>query len=341
MTQFSLLLPTRGRPALLQRLFHSIACTTSNLDEVEAVLYIDNDDLESANVHYPGLSIIIVRGARKTMGEMTQACYDASHGQVIALINDDAVFHTSGWDETILDSFSKFSDSIALVYANDQYYGKQVSTFPILHHRCCELLGQVVPAAYNSHCIDSHILDIFQRLAALGHDRLMYLPHVTIEHMYFNLGLEAYGETHADNCHHDDQRTYLSLSEERQQIALRLAEAIESSRQTPPSPNGKSTVSLIVFLDKDLQGAPALWEIVKDTENAAYIEEVIIIGDDQHLDAPSQFKHKLKLYPRSRETMAALAQNSRGDFVAFLHSSSQPKKGWLKSSLAAFRHEKI
>jgi hypothetical protein len=51
----SLLVPTRGRPQLLQRLFDSLAETTSRLERIEIVLYIDDDDLPTHGPNEPAV----------------------------------------------------------------------------------------------------------------------------------------------------------------------------------------------------------------------------------------------------------------------------------------------
>ena len=45
--RISLLLPTRGRPAWVERLFDSIVATASQLARIEVVMYVDDDDAGS------------------------------------------------------------------------------------------------------------------------------------------------------------------------------------------------------------------------------------------------------------------------------------------------------
>ena len=44
MPRISLLLPTRGRPHLIRRLFDSVAMCTNRLEDLEIILYLDDDD---------------------------------------------------------------------------------------------------------------------------------------------------------------------------------------------------------------------------------------------------------------------------------------------------------
>jgi len=179
--EFSLILPTRDRPKLAYRLLKSIRETTSNIDKIEVVLYLDEDDADSQQIDYPGVPLLKIVGNDKNMGVIINKCYDKSQGKFIMLINDDMIFRTKNWDDKIINEFANFSDGIAIIYGNDLYYGKRVPTFPILSRIACEIMGHVCPVEYKKHCIESHLFDIFTRLADLGHNRRIYLPKVVFE----------------------------------------------------------------------------------------------------------------------------------------------------------------
>jgi len=104
----SLLLPSRGRPAQLQRLFDSIVATTANIEKLEIILYIDEDDLPTEKVSHPSLSLIkLVKRPGERMGRMNQLCYEASQGRYVMLMNDDVVFRTPRWDERVVEVFTR------------------------------------------------------------------------------------------------------------------------------------------------------------------------------------------------------------------------------------------
>ena len=60
----SFLLPTRGRPTLVERLFRSMVETTSRLDRVEVVLYVDEDDTGSHHLASEQVSVTRIVGPR-------------------------------------------------------------------------------------------------------------------------------------------------------------------------------------------------------------------------------------------------------------------------------------
>ena len=115
----SLLLPTRGRPALVERFFQSVVEMTAHPERVEVVLYIDEDDCGSHHLDCPGIRVTKIIGPRMTMGAYNAACLEKATGSIIMLVNDDMVIRTKGWDERIVALDGSFPDGIYLVYGND------------------------------------------------------------------------------------------------------------------------------------------------------------------------------------------------------------------------------
>lgn len=220
---FSILLPTRGRPAILKRCLESIAATAAALQGIECVLYVDDDDDTSLGVEQPGLALTRVIGPRRTMGAMHQACYAASKGRFVMLAGDDIIFRTPGWDETVLRAVSRFPDDIVMAYGNDLIQGRNMSTAPILGRAACELLGGPCPAEYPSEFIDTHILDQFTKLRYWGFDRIVYLDQVIFEHMHFVVGKADFDATYANRPKTMDCRElFFSLDPLRVELARKI-----------------------------------------------------------------------------------------------------------------------
>ena len=182
MFQFSLLLPTRGRPNLVDRLFQSIIDTARSIERLEIILCLDDDDLESQNISSEALSIrkvVLPRGS--TMGSLNRCCFEASSGRYVVLMNDDVIIRTKHWDRKISEAFSVYQDDIALIHINDLLFRESLCTFPILSRKACLEIG-ICPVEYRKYRIDDHIHDTYQMLAYLGHRRILYLADVTFEH---------------------------------------------------------------------------------------------------------------------------------------------------------------
>jgi glycosyltransferase involved in cell wall biosynthesis len=118
----SLIVPTRNRVKLLRRLFDSIEETCKSTDNLEVLLGIDDDDIEtiqfiekySEDSRFVIKSIIGERGKgyvdlHNRINELCQI----SSGEFLFFLADDVQFMTKNWDEKILATYnSVYSDNI-------------------------------------------------------------------------------------------------------------------------------------------------------------------------------------------------------------------------------------
>ncbi|MBM4348293.1 MAG: glycosyltransferase family 2 protein [Deltaproteobacteria bacterium] len=240
MYKFSFLIPTRGRPQLVKRFFESILDTAYFIEEIEVILCLDDDDWESQNISDERLSIKkVVFPKGSNMGSLNRACFEASSGRYLILINDDVIIRTKGWDKTISAVYSTYSDDIALIHVNDLLFRESLCTFPILSRRACLKIG-ICPEEYRKYRIDDHIYDTYQMLAYLGHRRILYLADVVFEH---DQKIRSYqtpisqvfkvenGDINLSNKEiiESDNRIFDEKFEARKQDAMKLACLIEKS----------------------------------------------------------------------------------------------------------------
>ncbi len=374
---FSLILPTRDRPMLVKRLFDSLTQTVGDPDQVEIVLYTDQDDIESRKISHPLLDTVKQTGPRprKTMGNIIKDCYEASRGRYIMLINDDVVFHTKNWDVELLEAFSQFPDEVALVYGKDLYYGKEMSTFPVLSRTACDLMDGICPGKYDNHCIDAHVFDTFKRLSGLGHNRTVYLPNVVFEHMHYDLGASACEAGLEHKNDQDDQAAYLSFAEERQRTAARMAQYIESqknsvaktndreaqkSRHLEPSGNAVSknrttisrqlSVSLIMPVNNSSleYAAACLQAVLDDNKDKKLPYEFVIVAGGEAAETskyPRNIRSKMMIVPDEQTNTAAAfnagASAANGEYLVFLDSNAFPLPGWLRALVEAAQDEEV
>lgn len=341
---FSLILPTRGRLYLVNRLLDSIIETTSNLDLIEIVLCIDEDDTESRHIIHPLLSVrnIVIPRKNSGMGDIFKLCCEKNTSRYIILINDDVIFRTHNWDIRVLEAFSHFPDDVALVYLNDLYYGSKLSSFPVLSRTVCDLMSGVCPSGYLSHGIDSHIFDIFERLSALGFERRKYLPQVVFEHMHYGVTLASYEGNYCPD-HTRDQLLFSSLADERQQVAAKMARYV----QTCPRKESLAvlpSVSIIMHTRDNLSksGRACLEEIRQDNRYRKLNYEIIIVSNGlperntiSCLD--KDLRSKIRLVSCESESTAEILHKaaivSNADYLVFLNDRCLPVSGWLVSLL--------
>src|SRR5262249_43816818 len=153
-------------------------------ENLEVILYIDEDDEPSHDIDHPDLRVVKLIHRRAKMGAMTQLCYGCAAGRYVMLWNDDVLCRTPGWDTAVLERFAALTDDVALVWGNDLFRGETLPSHPILSRTVCELMGGVCPREYLRDYIDTHIFDVFCRLKVLGHNRLVYMPEVIFEHRH-------------------------------------------------------------------------------------------------------------------------------------------------------------
>jgi|SRR5579859_7562763 len=137
----SLLIPTRARTAYLQRLFASLEATTSSKNEVDAWVYVDEDDDATRGfiAAHPTLPYTfqvhwLVGERTNTQGEMTNRLWErsASNAGIYFPLPDDYVFTTPGWDRLVRDAFNRFPDRIVLVYPDEATASVEQVTLIIL-----------------------------------------------------------------------------------------------------------------------------------------------------------------------------------------------------------------
>lgn len=230
--KLSLLLPTRKRPLLVKRLFQSIINYTTDLENLEIIMYLDEDDHESHGIEDPGLHIIKKIGPRSTMGTYNTKCLEGSSGDIIMLMNDDLVILTPGWDRIIIDHFRSISDGIYLAFPNDSESGHRMCTFPIMSRNTCDILLKPYPKEYNALYIDAHIFDIFTRLKHFGYDRMFYLEKVVFDHRHFINGKVRPDASYSHKNRFTDAMVFISFRHLRQASAQRLVSAIEGRSLT-------------------------------------------------------------------------------------------------------------
>ncbi len=230
----SLIVPTRGRTQQLRRLLDSLAVTTASLDEVEVVVVLDDDDLDSMAFCHDSVPLRkAVVPAGLTMGALNMAGYEACSGSYIMLLNDDVIVRTPGWDERVRACFQDFPDELVLIHTNDLLFGETLCTFPLVSRAYCDLAGGICPRDYIRYRIDDHIGDTFNLLALLGERRIVYLPDVVFEHFHYAEPVSGVREyTFDPRIMAVDAPRFEALRPQRAALALQLKQSIDERSRT-------------------------------------------------------------------------------------------------------------
>jgi GT2 family glycosyltransferase/SAM-dependent methyltransferase len=229
----SLILPTRGRPDGLARFLGSVATMTTELNNVEVVLVMDEDDTATLQFEPPdGMRIVkTVVPPGLTMGRLNTAGFDACTGANVMLVNDDILVQTPGWDEQVFDVMRHHPDGVYLIHVNDGIFQERLCTFPLVSRQYCDLAGGICPPEYRRYRIDDHIYNVFNLVSVLGRNRIVYLPEVRFEH-YNYVRLEGGSiEYQPDQViHRHDTELFDGWLERRKDLAVSLLEIVDRHR---------------------------------------------------------------------------------------------------------------
>ncbi|CCQ89792.1 hypothetical protein NITGR_170049 [Nitrospina gracilis 3/211] len=234
--RISVLMPTRHRPEQAARCIASLVETATHPEALEVVVYVDDDDPESHALDRNDIAFHRIVGPRLNLGALNSACLQQATGDILGAVNDDVVVRTQGWDDRLRAIHARFPDGIYLAYPNDLFFGARMASFPFMARATCDALGEPFPAEYPGDFQDHHLLDLFQRLKHRGHDRLVYLEDVEMEHLHVRFGNgEGDADTYNGRALGEGDDVFLALHPYRRRLTHRLQAVIEQC-PLPPVP---------------------------------------------------------------------------------------------------------
>lgn len=220
--RISLLLPTRGRPELVERFLQSVIAQSTHPELIEVILCVDDDDLKSHGISSNELALKLIIVPRQTMGAYNAICLEHATGEITIAVNDDIIIRTKGWDEKVRALDARYPDGIYLGYANDLFKGRKLCTFPILSRETCAALTDPYPKLYKGAFIDVHLMDIFRRLEKRAYPRMAYAEDIVFEHVHYRVNPDALDETYRERARFADDTTFIVLAASRRLEADRL-----------------------------------------------------------------------------------------------------------------------
>ena len=180
--KITILLPTRGRPELLEKSLKSLIDRASNPEDIEIMLGLDEDD--TATIDYIKETIapyLQDKGVEaranifKPLGYENLHTYvntlaGASMGEWLFFWNDDGIMTTEGWDNVI----NSYTGQFKLLAPNDNHNGHPYAIFPVVPRDWYILTGHLSQNAQNDAWLShiAYMLDIFERIdIEFVHDR--------------------------------------------------------------------------------------------------------------------------------------------------------------------------
>ena len=176
----SVLLPTRGRVAHLERSLKSLAETIDQKVRAEIIVRCDDDDLETKRwleAHSKTWSLLL-HGPRGQGYADLHLMYDdmcrMSRGQFLFMWNDDNTMQTTGWDLEIAKHAS--NDDYPLYLDTTVYNGPEIHHYvlPIVHRSYWHILGRYSASAHN----DTYIYEVLHPFF----DRVYRPTNIVVQH---------------------------------------------------------------------------------------------------------------------------------------------------------------
>jgi hypothetical protein len=182
----SVLLPSRGRPEGVVRLWDSLVAKTSG--EWEMIVRLDDDD---ASPYPPLTDVRYLRGPRGVLSDLWNDAWRQAQGNIFALCADDVIYRTQGWDRIVGDAFP--ADGIAYVHGDDLGgKGQTLGTLGFLHRNWTDAVGTFTPPYFVCDYADLWLNEIADNLG-----RRVFVPIVT-EHMHPAFGKAPVDQTHRE-----------------------------------------------------------------------------------------------------------------------------------------------
>ena len=192
--KFSLLCPSRKRPAQLQDLYNNIKDTVENPDEVELLVKFDLDDTVPEWMKLNGCKFFFGQRSEYLQRDYYNWLAEKATGQYLWAIGDDVRFKTKGWDRfvsrRIEDYLLNKPDRIAYIYVDEEGSTARHPCFPLITQEAYKTLGMYFHPELMSWGADRTLYEVYE-----GIDRVFYIPNVEIKHLSYHDGAGIFDET--------------------------------------------------------------------------------------------------------------------------------------------------
>lgn len=182
--RISVIVATRGRVALLDKMLRSLQLTAHDPTSVEVVLRCDADD--NLTIHFlreqPHLFIVGPRrNGYATLASLVNEAARLSHADLVIVVNDDAEFVTQGWDARLVEEAARYEDGIfdlgVTNVLNDENF-----VWPCTSRRVIDLIG-----IHDERLVYS---DVWLRDVMRHFDRAIRVHDVVIKHNWVGVSAE-------------------------------------------------------------------------------------------------------------------------------------------------------
>lgn len=185
MTQinFSLIIPTRERLALLKLCITSFFICAKYPEQIEFIILSDLDDaktldiINTINKFNINATVLVQQRSDWLIRDYNNKGGMMGKGKYIWILNDDVIMETNNWDQIILDNAEEFlkdkMDRIFYGIPDDDTHSRIKdcisnfgSCFPVLTYETVQCQEGVMAKEVSSHCADTKLYEVFKRIKA-------------------------------------------------------------------------------------------------------------------------------------------------------------------------------
>lgn len=190
----ALIVPSRGRPQNIVRLYEALAKTES---DVELVVGVDADD-PKIDEYYEIVNnrnfTLVVSPERRRFGPTLNALSlrFADEYEYLAWCGDDHLPITKGWDQRYREELDK---GAGIVYGDDLIMGESIATQLAFTPDIPKALGYAVPNTFIHLFIDNYFMKLGEKIGGA-----VYVPDVIFQHLHPIAGAKSDKTYEEANC---------------------------------------------------------------------------------------------------------------------------------------------
>jgi hypothetical protein len=198
MKQIAIIIPSRTRPANIQRIHKQWFLITDKSITTDCVVVLD-DDNESEYPRLEGFRYIVVhtetRGAVDPLNQAAmQICNEYEY---IGFWGDDMMPLTPGWNLQFYNTL-KTQGKYAMTYGDDGYQGERLPTQIVMDSSMIKRLGYMGHPEFRHICVDD-----FWKYIGKDLGTLVYTGNVKIEHRHYSIGKSLEDELYTTHNSYD------------------------------------------------------------------------------------------------------------------------------------------
>lgn len=233
--KIALLVPSRERIDKKLALVNSILNTVDDIKNVSLYFGIDDDDptkdvAKKIAEDCSFVKIVNVKNNHKFLGlgKLWNICSSAAVEDIQAMIGDDMLFRTNGWDSKIIEEFTYPNcpkDNIKMVYCNDGRHGKAIAVNFFIHRAYKNVMGYLTREEFMVDFIDLWPQQVFSSLG-----RIKYRHDILIEHLHWSFRKsdkdKVANNLRGNNYPEHSQKLWIDTEKYRIDEAVKLGEVI-------------------------------------------------------------------------------------------------------------------